>query len=155
VCTPASGCNVSSAVATGAAAAAGPGAAPMPSGVAPVRASSRKAEEIWRVRAAAHHLGHQIRRGDADGTAARLEPHVRDAAVGRVAEEKLNPVAAHRVVAAGGRIETFQLVSVARPLAVLENHFLVEIGKIVEHQAKNSRTLASASASESISSAVV
>ena len=41
--------------------------------------------------------------------------------------------------------------AVARPAAVIEDHFLVQIAQVVEHHAKNSRTRTSASASASIS----
>ena len=69
------------------------------------------------------------------------------------------PIAAHRVVALGARIEALEPARVPRSLAMIENHLLIQIAQIVEHQArafmKNSRTRASVSASASISACVV
>ncbi len=151
-CTPASGASRSSAGCNvGRAIRAGAGA----------RHFAERGEQRARVGLAApgDRLGHQVGRGDADRAAARIEAGLGDAAVGGVLHPDLDAVAAHRVVALGGGVERGQAAGVARPAAVIQDHFLVEIAQIVErrvgHHVKNSRTRASASARKSISSCVV
>ena len=67
----------------------------------------------------------------------------------------MHPIATHRVVTLGIRIEHSETLAMARCATTVENHILIKIAKILEHQAKNPRIRSSVSASASISAWVV
>jgi hypothetical protein len=89
---------------------------------------------------AADDLGHHRRRGGGDGAALALERGVLDHAVITHLQIHRDNVAAERVVAPGLAVGAVRVAEVPGVPAVIENHFLVQIAQVVEHQAKNSRT---------------
>ena len=123
-----------------------------------VRAALERFEQRMRIGLAAadHGFRHQIGRGNADRAATRLEAGVGDRAVGGIFHPHLDAVAAHRVVALRGGIETFQPLRMPRAAAVIQDHFLIKVAQIVEcirahirrfpRHAKNSLTRISDSA---------
>src|SRR5262249_37613815 len=65
-----------------------------------------------------------------------------------------DPVATKRVVAPGLAVDIRRMAEIPRPLAVVEDHFLIKLTKI-GHQANSSRTFLSARTNASASSIVL
>ena len=106
-----------------------PGAAPS---VSPVTRSWKRSKSASRLRAglALHALGHQRRRGGRDRAAAALEADVLDArrrrARGRRSPGRRRAGCSPRRV----RSAPVELAEVPRPLAVVEDHLLVEVAQV-------------------------
>src|SRR5262245_8491679 len=96
-------------------------------------------------------LGHQRGRRGRNRAAAALERDVVDDALVRELEVDRDLVAAQRVVALGRAVGVGRMAEIARPLAVVEDDFLIEVAE-VRHQANSSLTFLSAATSASASS---
>src|SRR5487761_932522 len=104
-------------------------------------------------RLALHRFGHNGTRGRGNSAAASLKTHVADPAVFNLHVNR-HFVPAKRIVSLGGMAGIRHFVKVARPLAVIDHHFLVKIAQ-VGHQANISFTFRIPAASASISSRVL
>src|SRR5690554_4251624 len=100
-------------------------------------------------------LGHQRGRCERDGTALALEGAIGDDAffIQRQVDEER--VTTHGVVPMGAPVRVVRVAEVTRVLAVIENDFLIEFAKFIEHQPKSSLTLCRAATSASTSASVL
>src|SRR5690606_19560812 len=104
---------------------------------------------------ALEHLGHHRCRGRRDGATATVERRVLDDALVVDLEEHGQPVAAQRVVAVRLAVGILGMPEVPRPLAVVQDHLLIKLAQLVQHQPNISCTLRSASTSASTSARVL
>ncbi len=106
-------------------------------------------------RLALQDLRHQGGGGHGDGAALADEGDVLDDSLAVGLQIDRQGVPAHGVVAVRRVIRILDPAQVPRVLAVVQDHFLVELSQFVEHQPKNSLTVWTASTSASISALVL